>query len=99
MQSPRMLTIDISTAEGPIEIREDDLPSLTDEELRMLRISRADLHRVFAEGARLMQENNIQPRDRIRPCADETLDGKWEVRLVKYSLSDPLLDARPAGKA
>ena len=30
--------------------------------------------------------------DRVRPVASQTLDGKWELRIVRYSeLSDPLM--------
>jgi hypothetical protein len=30
--------------------------------------------------------------DRVRPCADQALDGKWEVILERYSpISDPLM--------
>jgi hypothetical protein len=94
-----MYTIEISTYDGDYQIREDELSSVTDEQLRLLRLSRAELHRLFAEGVRLMKERNIQPGDRIRPCADETLDGEWVVNLVKYSaLSDPLMNIPPAGK-
>jgi hypothetical protein len=33
-----------------------------------------------------------KPTDRVRPCAEETWDGKWEVRIVAYSqYSDPLM--------
>jgi hypothetical protein len=81
-------------------ICEDELPSITDAELRLLRISREELARVFAEGVELMWEHDVQPRDRARPVAAETLDGKWEVRLVRYSeLTDPLMDEPSAGNA
>jgi hypothetical protein len=64
-------------------IQEDDLTLLTDAELRILRISRADLQRCFAEGVRLMRGKTL--RDRVRPCANETLEGGWIVNLVHYS--------------
>jgi hypothetical protein len=53
------------------------LPTITDEDLKMLGISRADLQRCFAEGVKMMQEANIKPGDRIRPVAQETMDGHW----------------------
>jgi hypothetical protein len=35
-----------------------------------------------------------QPGDRVRPCACQRLDGKWEVLLVRYSqYTDPLMQA------
>ena len=64
-------------------IQEDDLTLLTDAELRTLRMSRADLQRCFAEGVRLMRGKTL--RDRVRPCANETLEGGWIVNLVHYS--------------
>jgi hypothetical protein len=71
-------------------IGEDDLPSLTNEELAKLRISREELHRCFAEGVKLM--GGRSDSDRVRPCAVKTFNGKWEVHIVRYSgLSDPLM--------
>ena len=64
----------------------------------LFRISRPELHRVFAEGVELMR--TVQPGARVRPCAFETLDGRWLVHLVRYSaLSDPLMTAPAAGSA
>jgi hypothetical protein len=54
----------------------------------------SELHRCFAEGVRLM------PGARVRPVADEMLDGKWFVRIVHYSpLGDPLMQGPAKGKA
>ena len=89
------MILEISTDEGGILIREDELSSITDAELQRLRISREDLHRCFAEGAaKLMQGKLMQgmkPGDRVRPCADETRDGKWVVSLGYYSPDPPIL--------
>ena len=63
-------------------IQEDDLTLLSDAELKTLRMSRADLQRCFAEGVRLMRGKTL--RDRVRPCANETLEGGWIVNLVRY---------------
>jgi hypothetical protein len=85
----RPIILELSSDRGDsIAIRADDLTLLTDAELKTLRMSRADLQRCFAEGVKLME--GATERDRVRPCADETADGKWIVSLVHYSaLSDP----------
>jgi hypothetical protein len=75
-------TLYIGTDHGDVRIREDELASIGNADLKMLRISRADLHRCFAEGVVLMQRKN--PAD-VRPVASEMLDGKWIVVLVRYS--------------
>jgi hypothetical protein len=83
-----------------VAIYKNDLARITDEQLEALHISRAELHRVFAEGIRLMREHDVRPGDRVRPCADETLDGKWIVQLIEYSpFNDPLLNGPVAGNA
>jgi len=86
-----MNTLEISTEEyGTIEIHENELASITEAHLEMLRMSREQLHRCFEEGKRLMKEKKLKPGDRVRPCADE-LDGRWQVFLVGHStISDPL---------
>ena len=74
-------------------IQEHDLTSLPDAELKELRISRAELRRCFAEGVKLMQGKTES--DRVRPCADESRDGKWNVNLVQYSKrGGPVLKGR-----
>ena len=76
---------------GDVEIREDDLSSLTDTELKKLRITRSELHRAFAEGVTLMKSRS----DRVRPVAHKTFDGTWRVDLFRYSpTSDPLMQRR-----
>ena len=90
-------TIDIATNGDDVTIREDEISSLTEEELRALRISRAELQRVFAEGVRLMRD--ISLGNRVRPCASENLQGEWHVVLVRDAeFSDPLLRRRVAGQ-
>jgi hypothetical protein len=93
-----MLVLDIATEDGDVGIREDEIATITDADLKKLRISRGDLMRVFAEGTVLMR--GVTPSDRVRPCAHETLDGRWEVVLVEYSeYNDPLMQGPPAGNA
>jgi hypothetical protein len=75
--------LEVSTDYGySVAINENDLTSLIDEQLKLC-ISRAELRRCFAEGANLMQGKTES--DRVRPCADEIRDGKWNVNLVQYS--------------
>jgi hypothetical protein len=81
----------LATDYGDVEIREDDLSSLTDVELKKLRITRAELNRAFAEGAELMKSRS----DRVRPVAHKTFDGTWRVDLFRYSpIIDPLMERR-----
>jgi hypothetical protein len=77
---------------GDVEIREDDLSSLTDAELKKFRITRAELYRAFAEGVQLMKSRS----DRVRPVAHKTFDGTWRVDLFRYSpTTDPLMQRKP----
>ena len=62
-------TLTLGTEDGDVEIREDELPTITDEDLVMLGISRAELHRCFAEAAELMQ--GVDPLERKRAVADQ----------------------------
>ena len=83
--------LSVFTLYGNVEIGEDELPTLTNKELAKLRISRVELRRCFAEGVKLMEGRGDS--DRVRACAYETYDGKWGVRIVRYSaLSDPLVE-------
>jgi hypothetical protein len=85
--------IHLGTSEGNLKINEDDLDRITDAQLAELSISRKELHRVFAEGVRLMQSRGVKPSHRARPVADQRLDGKWEVHIVGYSpLTDSLMN-------
>ena len=100
MNTNRMNILDLAIDERDLEIREDELVSITNAGLKKLDISREELHRVFAEGVKLMRSRNVKPSDRVRPCAHQTLDGKWEVVLVRYSpLSDPLMQGPIEGRA
>jgi hypothetical protein len=74
--------IHLATNDGDVEISEDQLPLVTDEDLKEFRISRKELHRVFVEGQRLMREQGVKPSDRTRACAHEIEGGKWEVLLI-----------------
>ena len=81
----------LATDYGDVEIREDDLSSITDAELERLRITRAELNRAFAEGAELMKSRS----DSVRPVAHKTFDGTWRVDLFHYSpITDPLMQRR-----
>jgi hypothetical protein len=89
--------LELDTEKGDIEIREDELPTITEAELIEFGISRETLHDCFAEGVRLMQSINV--RERLRPCAAPRFDGEWEVHLVRYSeLSDRLIRGRRRGR-
>jgi hypothetical protein len=93
-----MNIIHIGNADGDIEIREDELASVTDDELGRMEISREDLHRCFAEGVELMR--SVKPGARVRPVAHQTKDGKWEVNRVWYSpFTDPLMQGQAQGTA
>ena len=84
------MEIELGTDDGVVIIHENELPWITKEELEGFRISRKDLRRVFTEAAILMKGH--MARDRVRPCADQGLDGNWEVVLERYSpISDPLM--------
>ena len=84
------MEIELGTDYGVVLIHEKELPWITEEELEGFRISRKDLRRVFTEAATLMKGHTA--RDRVRPCADQAVDGKWEGVLERYSpISDPLM--------
>jgi hypothetical protein len=95
-----MNILNIGTKDGDVEIREDELPTITKADLKKLGISHKDLLRCFAEGVELMKERKVKPGDRVRPVADQHIDGSWEVNLVGYSpISDPLMNVPiPGGK-
>ena len=81
----------LATDYGDVEIREEDLSSLTEAELKRLRITRTELHRAFAEGVRLMKSRS----DGVRLVAHKTFDGTWRVDLFPYSpITDPLMQRR-----
>ena len=62
-----MAMLVVSTDAGDIAIQEHEISTITAAELCQLRISRADLRRLFAEAAKLLQ--GIKSRDRARPVA------------------------------
>jgi len=72
-----MAMLVVSTDAGDIAIQEHEISTITTAELCQLRISRADLHRLFGEAAKLLQ--GIEPRARARPVAIRALDSHWEV--------------------
>ena len=55
MTTKHMNILDLATNEGDLEIHEDELESITNAGLKKLGISREELHRVFAQGVKLMQ--------------------------------------------
>jgi len=65
---------------GDVEIREDELNSITDADLAHLRLSREKLHQLFAEGVELMRVR--KPDDRVRPVAMEAC-GDWFVHIIR----------------
>jgi len=80
----------LATDYGDVEVREEDLSSLTDAELKRLRITRTELYQAFAEGTELMKSRS----DRVRPVAHKTFDGTWRVDLFRYSPTIDLLMER-----
>jgi hypothetical protein len=72
----------IATGNSDVEIREDELDSITDADLAYLRLSREKLRRLFAEGVELMRGR--KPDDRVRPVAME-VHGDWFVHIIRYS--------------
>jgi hypothetical protein len=81
-----MNTISIATDEGAVIICEDTLPSITAADLKRLRISSSELYRVFAQGVELMRMR-VSRSDRhwVRPCASKSVDGRWDIMLLRYS--------------
>jgi hypothetical protein len=94
-----MRYLDVSTSYGDITISEDELETLNKSDLKKMRISSRQLNLCFEKGVALMEMQAVIPIDRMRPVAHQTLDGKWEVHLVRYSpLSDPLMNGPPSGR-
>ena len=94
-----MNTLEISTAKyGAVELREDELALVTTAHLKMLGMTRPELYRCFGMGVMLMKERKVKPGDRVRPCAWETLDGKWMVGLTTtmYAVDEPPTGTHPA---
>jgi hypothetical protein len=72
-----MAVLVVSTDAGDFAIQEDEISTITAAELCQLRISRADLRRLFAEAAKLLL--GIRPRDQARLVVTRALDGHWKV--------------------
>ena len=72
-----MAVLVVSTEVGDFAIQEDEILTITAAELCQLRISRADLRRLFAEAAKLLL--GIKLRDQVRLVATRALNGYWEV--------------------
>jgi hypothetical protein len=77
-----MTMLVVSTDAGDIAIQEDEMSTITAAELCQLRLSRADLRRLFAEGANLLQ--GVKPGDRAHPVATRALDGRWKVHTDRH---------------
>jgi hypothetical protein len=93
-----MNLLHLATDDGDVIICEDDLSSITDADLRKFRISRDELHRVFAEGLQTDAPQDVGGS--CPPVCIGDLGGHWEVRLVRHSsATDPVQRGRPAGKA
>ena len=76
----------LGTEEGDVEIGEEELSLVTATELKKWGITRAELHRCFAEAMELMKGATQKDWARHRPVCEKTLDGKWEVvGTVRYS--------------
>ena len=76
------------TERGDVEIREDELATITDADLRKLKVSRQKLNQLFAEGVEAMHSGNIS-WDRARPVADNrSRHGQatnWVLGIVYYA--------------
>ena len=72
-----MAVLVVSTDAGDFAIQEHEISTITAAELCQLRISRADLRRLFAEAAKLLL--GIKPRDQARLVVTRALDGHWQV--------------------
>jgi hypothetical protein len=95
-----MNILDVSTKSGDVTLTEPDLPYLTPALLKEAGIEMTlhELGEAFALGVRLMQEHKPKPGERIRPVAEQELDGHWTVRLSRYSpQTDPALKGRAKG--
>jgi len=91
-------TLTISTEHGDVLITEEELPSITPADLKILGVKTLDeLRQLFAEGVERMRGRTES--ERVRAVADQHLDGTWEVNVVRYSsLNDPLMND-PKGRA
>jgi hypothetical protein len=91
----------LSTKDGDVEIREEDLSSVTDAQLKKWRITRNELCRCFAEAMALMQRATQEDWARGRPVCEESLEGEWVVGgPIGYNqFTHPLMQGPASGKA
>ena len=74
-----MLVVTIEAADDDVEVREDQLPMITEAQLEMLGMSRNTLAQVFKDAAELVKD--VRPGERVRPVAEELPDGTWKIFL------------------
>jgi hypothetical protein len=91
----------LGTKDGNVDIREADLSSVTDAELRRLRITRDELCRCFAEAMEMMRGATPADWAKARPIAEEIRDGEWiVVGPVGYNqYTHPLMRGPASGEA
>jgi len=75
----------LATDYGDVEIREEDLSSITEAEPKRLRITRTELNRAFAEGVQLMKSRS----DRVRPWPIKPLTAHGE--LICFAIPQPVI--------
>lgn len=73
--------LELDTERGGIEIREDELPKITDGGVDRVRNIARNPAPLFCRGGGLMQ--SINPADLVRSYAAPRLDGQWKVRLFR----------------
>ena len=76
-----MAVLVVSTDAGDFATQEHEISTITAAELCQLRISRADLRRLFAEPAKLLL--GTKPRDQARLVVTRCLDGHWKVHTAQ----------------
>jgi hypothetical protein len=91
----------LGTKDGNVDIRAEDLATVTDAELRRLRITREELRRCFAEAMEMMRGATPADWAKRRPVADQMQDGEWVVvGLVGYNQhTHPLMRGPASGEA
>jgi hypothetical protein len=75
----------LATDYGDVEILEEDLSSITEAELKKLRITRSELNRAFAQRVRLMKSRS----DRVSPVAIKPLTAHGE--LICFATPQPVI--------
>ena len=74
-----MLIVTLGAADDDVELRDDQLTTITEAQLEMLGMSRDTLTLVFKDAAELMKD--VKPGERVRPVGKELPDGTWKVFL------------------